>query len=96
MEYQVTLFDHDFVMGPKHKLMPSVIGDMKLVKSKDLTNDTTTYSGATQIGIRSAKHSTSPAFAHFQDMMRVRSLPEFATSFQTDRHEEKKSNVSYC
>ena len=23
-------------------------------------------------------------------MMRVRSLPEFATSFQTDRHEEKK------
>ena len=47
MEYQVTLFDHDFVMGPKHKLMPSVIGDMKLVKSKDLTNDTTTYSGAT-------------------------------------------------
>ena len=47
MEYQVTLSDHDFVMGPKHKLMPSVIGDMKLAKSKDLTNDTTTYSGAT-------------------------------------------------
>ena len=23
-------------------------------------------------------------------MMRVRSLPEFATSFQTDKHEEKK------
>ena len=30
------------------------------------------------------------AFAHFQDMMRVRSLPEFATSSQADRHEEKK------
>ena len=90
MEYQVTFPDHDFVMAPKHKLMPSVIGDMKLVKSKDLTNDTATYSGATKIGIRSAKHSASPAFAHFQDMMRVRSLPEFATSFQTDRHEEKK------
>ena len=63
---------------------------MKLVKSKDLTNDAVTYSGATYIGIRSAKHSASSAFAHFQDMMRVRSLPEFATSFQTGRHEEKK------
>ena len=49
-----------------------------------------TYSGATYIGIISVKHSTSSAFAHFQDMMRVRSLPEFATSSQTDRHEEKK------
>ena len=90
MEYQVTLPDHDFVVAPKHKLIPSVIGDMKLVKSKDLTNDAVTYSGATYIGIRSAKHSASSAFAHFQDMMRVRSLPEFATSFQTDRHKEKK------
>ena len=63
---------------------------MKLVKSKDLTNDAVTYSGATYIGIRSAKHSASSAFAHLQDMMRVRSLPEFATSFQTDRNKEKK------
>ena len=90
MEYQVMLPDHDFVVAPKHKLIPSVIGDVKLVKSKDLTNDAVTYSGATYIGIRSAKHSASSAFAHFQDMMRVRSLPEFATSFQTDRYEEKK------
>ena len=28
---------HDFVVAAKHKLIPSVIGDMKLVKSKDLT-----------------------------------------------------------
>ena len=90
MEYQVTLPDHDFVVAPKHKLILSVIGDMKLVKSKDLTNDAVTYSGATYISIRSAKHSASSVFAHFQNMMRVRSLPEFATSCQTDRHEEKK------
>ena len=90
MEYQVTLPDHDFVVAPKLKLISSVIGDMKLVKSKDLTNDAVTYSGATYVGIRGAKHSASSAFADFQDMMRVRSLPEFATSFQTDRHEEKK------
>ena len=38
MEYQLKLPDHD-----KHKLIPSVNGDMKLVKSKDLTNDAVTY-----------------------------------------------------
>ena len=90
MEYQVTLPDHDFVVAPKHKLGPSVIGDMKLVKSKDLTNHAVIYSDGTYIGIRSTKHSASAAFAHFQGMMTVRSLPEFATSFQTDRTEEKK------
>ena len=81
MDYQVTLPGHDFVVAPKHKLIPSTIGDMKLVKNKDLTIDAVTYSGATYIGIRSAKYSASSAFAHFQDMIRVRSLPEFARSF---------------
>ena len=61
--------DHEFVVAPKQKLIPSVIGDMKLVKSKDLTNDVVTYSGTTYIGIRSAKHSESSAFAHFEDMI---------------------------
>ena len=87
--------DHDFVVAPKHKLIPSVIGGMKLVKNKDITNDAVTYSGAAYIGIRSAKHSASSAFVHFQDVMRVRPLPEFATSFQTDmkrkKYEEKKA-----
>ena len=36
MEYQVTLLDHDFVVGSRHKLIPSVAGDMKVVKSKHL------------------------------------------------------------
>ena len=39
MEYQITLPDHDFVVGSKHTLIPSVIGFMKVVKGKDLTND---------------------------------------------------------
>ena len=83
MEYQVKLPEHDFVLAAKHKLIPSVIGDIEVVKSKDLTNDVVTYSGATYIGIRSAKHSESSAYAHLQDMNRVRSLPEFSSSFQT-------------
>ena len=81
MEYQVTLPDHDFVVAPNQKLIPSVIVDMKLVKSKDLTNDAVAYSGATYIGIRSTNYSGSSAFAYFQDMIRVRYLPEFARSF---------------
>ena len=63
MEYQVILTDHDFAVAPKHKLIPS--GDIKLVKSKYLTNDAVNYSGATYVAIRSAKHSASSAFAHF-------------------------------
>ena len=51
---QVTLPDHDFVVAPKQKLIPSIIDDVKFVKSKDLTNDAVTYSGVTYIGIRSA------------------------------------------
>ena len=90
MEYQVTLPDHGFVVALKHKLIPSAIGDIKFVKSKDLTNCAVSYPGATYIGIRSAKHSASSVFTHFHDIMRVRSLPEFVTSFQTGRNEEKK------
>ena len=56
IDYQVTWPDHDFVEASKDKLIPSVIGDMKLVKRKDLTNDAVTYSGATCIGIRSVKY----------------------------------------
>ena len=87
MEYQVTLPDHDFVVGSKHKLMPSVIGDMKVVKSKDLT---VYYSGPTYIAIRSAKHSRSSAFHHLRDMNRARSLPEVTESFQNQHSREKK------
>ena len=90
MGYQVTLPDHDFILASKYKLIPSGIGDMKLIKSKNLTNDAVTYSGATSIGIRSAKHSAP--FAHFQDMMSVRSMPEFAVSFQTDN---LQTDISY-
>ena len=57
MKYQVTLPDQDFVVGSKIKLIPPVIGDMKVVKSKVLTDEAVNYSGHTKIAIRSAKHS---------------------------------------
>ena len=49
--------DHDFVAGSKYKLLPSVIGHIKVVNSKDLTNGTVSDSGPTLIVRRSAKHS---------------------------------------
>ena len=90
MEYQVTLPNHDFVVGSKHKLIPLVIGDMKVVKSKYLINDTVSYSGQTYIAIRSAKHSGLSAFHHLRDMNRERSLPKFTESFQNQHSREKK------
>ena len=77
MEYEVTLPDHDFVVSCKHKLIPSVTGDMKVVQSKDLTNDAASYSGPTDTAIRRAKHFGSSAFRHLRYMNRARSLPEF-------------------
>ena len=90
MEHEITLPDLAYVIAPNHKLIPSVIGDMKVSKSKDLSNDAVTYSGPTYIAVRSAKHSSSSAFHHLCDMKRIRSLPEFSTSFQNDRGEDKK------
>ena len=56
IKYQVALLDHDFVVDFKHKLIPSVIGNMKVAGSKDLTNDAVSYSGPANIAIWSAKH----------------------------------------
>ena len=64
MEYQVTLPDYDFVVGSKRKLIPSVIGDMKVVKNKDVTNDAVSYSDPRYIAIRSVKYFASSTFHH--------------------------------
>lgn len=81
VEYHVTLPDHDHVAGSKHKLIFSVIRDMKVVKRKDISNDAVNYSGPTNIPIRSTKYSGSSAFHHLHAMNRVYSLPEFINSF---------------
>lgn len=90
MEYQVTLPDNDFVVASRHKLISLIVGDMKVVKSKNLTNDGVTYSGFTYIAIRSAKHSGSSAFHHLHDINRKKSLPKFTKSFKNRQSKEKK------
>ena len=56
MEHEVTLLYHDYVMAPQDKLIPSVIGDMR-VREKDFSGDAVTYIGPTYCAMRSAKHS---------------------------------------
>jgi hypothetical protein len=84
MEYKITLADHDFVIAPQHKLIPSVIAAME-IKENCIGKDAVTYSGPTYVAIRSAKHDSSTALSHLEDMNRINSLPSFQNSlFTTD------------
>ena len=88
MEYKVTLPDHDYVIAPQHKLIPSVIGDMRILEN-DFSGDAVTYSSPMYCGIRSAKHSGLSAYHHLQDMKHIRSLDIFNESFNNDAGESK-------
>ena len=64
LDYRVRLPDHDFVIGTKHKLIPSVYG-LCDIAPKD---GRVTYSGDTFVRIRSGKHDTSSAYTHAYDV----------------------------
>lgn len=74
MEYKVTLSDHDFVIAPSHKLIPSVIASIEIRRD---SQDAVTYSGPTYVALRSAKHSGSTAYAHLYDMKHIHELDQF-------------------
>ena len=76
LDYLITLPDHDYVIASQHKLIPSVIGAME-VKKNCLGPDAVTYSGPTNISIRSAKHLGSNAYHHLEDLKTIRTLEEF-------------------
>ena len=63
MSQRVRLPDHDFVIGSKHKLTPSVIGKCEIDPVKGVT-----YSGLTFVSIRSSKHNNSSALTHIEDL----------------------------
>ena len=63
MEYKVRLSDHDFAVGERHKLIPSVIAECNILATGKLS-----YSGNTHIRIRSGKHDSSTAFTHAYDL----------------------------
>ena len=83
MQCRVRLPDHDFSVGSRHLLCPSVIAHCKF----DQTTNKVGYTGETYIGIRSSKHNNSTAFTHHQDLKRFKELsPDI---FNTETGETK-------
>lgn len=76
MEYQVRLPDHNFVVGERHKLIPSVYGVCKVTPKGDVS-----YSGDTFIRIRSGKHDGSNAYTHAYDLRQLFLNKEIPTKY---------------
>ena len=66
VDYKVRLPDHDFSVGPQHKLIPSVYAECELKEDGSLD-----YSGKTCIRIRSGKHDKSNANTHAHDLREI-------------------------
>jgi hypothetical protein len=66
LEYKIRLPDHDWVIAPKHKLIPSVYAALNFDSQQKLT-----YSGPTYIAIRSGKHDSSTAHSHAVDFRTI-------------------------
>ena len=66
MQCRVRLPDHDFSVGSRHLLCPSVIAHCKV----EQTTGDDGYTGETYIGVRSSKHNNSTALTHHQDLKR--------------------------
>ncbi|KAE8744171.1 hypothetical protein FOCC_FOCC009179 [Frankliniella occidentalis] len=77
LEYRVRLDDHDFVVGGRHQLTPSVYAGITIKKDGMGRPEAVTYSGPTFIAIRSGKHSGSTAATHATDLNTVLSLEHF-------------------
>ncbi|XP_042896686.1 uncharacterized protein [Parasteatoda tepidariorum] len=77
VEYRVKLPDHDWVVAPSHKLIPSVYALINIENNQIQKKSAVTYSGPTYITIRSAKHSSSTAYSHAADIEHIFELPAF-------------------
>lgn len=69
MRVRVRLPDHDFVVGSRHLLVPSVIAHCRIDPGQGVT-----YTGETYIAVRSSKHNNSSAFSHQQDQLRMKEM----------------------
>ena len=83
MEYKVIISDYDYVVASRHKLIPSVTGDMQ-VRENDFSRDAGTYSAPTYCAIRRAKHSGSSAYHHLHNIKRIWSLDIFDGSLKNN------------
>ena len=73
LDYKVRLPDHNFVVGKRHTLIPSVMAECVVNQDGKVT-----YSGKTFIRVRSGKHDSSTAYTHAYDVKNLfltKSLP---------------------
>ena len=66
LEYKVTLPDHNFVVAPAHKLIPSVYAVCNVSEKGEVQ-----FSGNTFVRIRDGKHDTSNAATHAYDLIEL-------------------------
>ena len=66
LRLQVRLNDHDFVVGGRHNLIPSVYAVCEVTSEGKVS-----YSGDTHISIRSDKHDKSSAYTHHHDITKL-------------------------
>ena len=69
MRARVRLPDHDFPLGARHLLVPSVMAQCTIDEEHDVG-----YTGETYVAIRSSKHNNTSAFTHAEDMLRMKQL----------------------
>lgn len=77
VEYRVRLDDHDFVVGERHQLTPSVYAGIVIQEDRIGSKEAVSYSGPTYIAVRSGKHSGSSASTHAKDCETLITLEDF-------------------
>ena len=75
--------DHNFPIGERHKLIPSIYASCLMKDGK------IGYGGPTYIAIRSGKHDSSTAKTHSFDFNRLTELDEFKSAMMTCSEEVK-------
>ena len=65
MRVRVRLPDHDFNVGSRHLLVPSVMASCMIDPKSGVS-----YTGPTYVAIRSSKHNNSSAYSHHEDLKR--------------------------
>ena len=66
MNVRVRLPDHDFPVGTRHNLVPSVMAVNRIDERGKVS-----YSGETYVAVRSLKHNNSTAYSHHEDLLRL-------------------------
>lgn len=89
VDYRVQHPDHDFLIGERHKLIPSVYAGICIKPNSMGDPHDVTYSGPTFIAIRSGKHAQSTAATHAYDIHTLLNEPSFPEILKSDKNDVK-------